>query len=75
MPQLHLYVPESLAEAIRRRADAVGLSISSYLGQLVRREVEGGWPDGWFDEVVGGWKGGPLERPEQGSCELRDEFD
>ena len=75
MPQLHVYVPKSLAEAVRRRAEAVGVSISSYLGQLVRREVGAGWPDGWFDEVVGGWKGQPVERPEQGNLERRDELD
>ncbi len=75
MPQLHVYVPKDVAEAVRRRADAIGVSISSYLGQLVRREVGGGWPEGWFDEVVGGWKGDPMQRPEQGTYELRDELD
>jgi hypothetical protein len=24
------------------------------------------WPEGFFEEVVGGWKGEPLERPDQG---------
>lgn len=75
MPQLHVYVPKSLAEEVRRRAQALGISVSRYLGQLVRREVASEWPEGWFDEVVGGWKGEPLERPAQGRHETRDPLD
>ncbi len=25
-----------------------------------------GWPAGFFEEVIGGWVGEPLERPDQG---------
>ena len=75
MPQLHVYVPKNLAEEVRRRAEALGISISRYLGQSVRREVGGEWPEGWFDDVVGGWKGAPLERPAQGRVETRDTLD
>ena len=35
-------------------------------------EVAGEWPEGFFEEVVGGWKGEPLDRPEQGQAERRD---
>jgi len=75
MSQLHVYVPKSLEEEVRRRAKALGVSVSRYLGQLVRREVGSEWPVGWFDEVVGAWKGEPLERPDQGRYETRDELD
>jgi hypothetical protein len=70
--QLHVYVPDALGDAIRRRADAAGVSVSRYLGDLLAREVGAGWPDGFFERVVGGWQGSPLERPEQGEIERRD---
>ena len=69
--QLHLYVPEKVAKELRRRAGAQGLSVSRYLGQLARHEASDGWPEGYFDEVVGGWSGG-LERPPQGAFEKRE---
>jgi len=54
MPQLHLYVPKEIAREIARRAQSRGLSVSRFLADLVRREVAGGWPEGYFDEVAGG---------------------
>jgi len=72
MPQLHLYVPDDLAQAIHRRAEQRGLSVSRYLADVVQREVGRGWPTGFFDEVVGGWQGDPLERPPQGKLESRE---
>jgi hypothetical protein len=27
------------------------------------------WPEGFFERVVGGWQGEPLERPDQGRFE------
>ena len=74
MPQLHLYVPKEIALEIARRAQSRGLSVSRFLADLVRREVAGGWPEGYFDEVAGGWVGEPLERPNQGVYELREEL-
>ena len=62
MPQLHLYATESLSRRIREKAEASGLSVSRYLAQLVQKEISEQWPPGFFDEVVGGWKGDRLER-------------
>ncbi len=31
-----------------------------------------GWMPGFFEEVIGGWVGEPLERPEQGESEIRE---
>ncbi|MES1026608.1 hypothetical protein ABN584_27320 [Gloeocapsa sp. BRSZ] len=31
-----------------------------------------GWNPGFFEEVIGGWVGEPLERPEQGEYETRE---
>lgn len=66
MPQLHLYVPDEVAEAAKVRAKAAGKSLSSYLADLVVSEVAGEWPADFFEEVVGGWKGEPLQRGKQG---------
>jgi hypothetical protein len=72
MPQLHLFFPVEVAETAKARAKAAGKSLSSYLADLVVNEVAGEWPEGFFEEVVGGWKGEPLVRPKQGRAERRD---
>lgn len=33
-----------------------------------------GWMPGFFEEVIGGWLGEPLERPEQGEYEIREQI-
>lgn len=72
VPQLHLYVPEKTAEALRRRARERGKSLSGYLAEIVVREVdEERWPEGFFDEVLGSWEG-EIERPAQGNYETRE---
>lgn len=71
MPQLHLYVTDDEAEVVKNRAEASGKSVSAFLADLVRREVAGDWPEGFFDRVAGGWKGDPLKRPKQGRPEKR----
>jgi len=72
VPQLHLYVPDEVASLVRQRARARKMTVSGYLADLVRREVASGWPEDFFDEVVGGWAGKPLRRPAQGRFERRD---
>jgi hypothetical protein len=74
MPQLHFYVPEETAERIRQEVQAAGLSISQYLATLVKREIHSTRPEGFFEEVVGGWQGEPLQRGEQGHYEARDQL-
>ncbi len=75
MPQLHFYVPNELAERIIKEAAASQMSVSGYLAALVKREMAPDWPESYFEEVVGGWQGEPLERPSQGEYELRDSLD
>jgi hypothetical protein len=41
-------------------------------GCRVELDVVNEWPKGFFEKVVGGWQGDPLERPEQGHAERRD---
>lgn len=72
MPQLHVYVSEDLAQEARRRAEAEGLSVSRYLARLLQRQLGSGWPEGYFDRVVGSWQGDPLERAPQEEAETRD---
>lgn len=72
MPQLHLYVPDELAERIQHEAQAAHVSVSRYLSELVSRTVVLDWPDGFFDEVVGGWQGEMLTRSPQGVVERRE---
>jgi hypothetical protein len=74
MAQLHFYIPRELEERVRERAKARGISVSRYLAQIVRRHVECGWPEDFFQDVVGGWKGRPLKRVEQGKLEVREEL-
>jgi class 3 adenylate cyclase len=72
MPQLHTYVPKNLAARVAARAKARGVAVSRYLADLIRRDVELGWPDDFFDRVAGGWKGAPLRRAPQGRPEDRE---
>jgi hypothetical protein len=72
MPQLHLYIPDDLAESIQRKAQSANLSVSRYLAELVQREMAIDWPPGYFEDVVGRWQGATLERPPQGEFEQRD---
>lgn len=72
MPQLHLYVPDETAELLKSKARERGMSVSGYLAEVVGREVGGGdWPEGFFEEVLGGWEG-ELERSAQGEYEERE---
>jgi len=72
MPQLHTYLPARLAARVAAKAKARGVPVSRYLATLIRNDVDGSWPPGYFAEVVGGWKGRPLKRPRQGDVEERE---
>jgi len=74
MPQLHVYVPEKVASIVRKRAEERGMSVSGYLAELVTSQVASDWPEDYFDQVVGGWKGQPIRRPPQRSFESREEL-
>lgn len=72
MPQLHLYVPDETAELLKSKARERGISVSGYLAELVSQDMPGaGWPEGFFEEVLGGWAG-ELERPPQGEYDIRE---
>lgn len=74
MTRLQVDIPDEVAKRLRRRAEALGLSISEYLGELVDADAEDEWPEAFFEEVAGGWRGTNLERPDQGELEERADF-
>ncbi len=73
MPQLHCYVPEKVAAQFQQKAKQAHLSVSKYLAKLIKNEIASQWPEGYFD-LFGSWEGDPLERPEQGIYEKREEL-
>ena len=75
MAQLHLYLPDDVAEEVKQRAKSRGLTVSAYLAEVVRSQMTDQWPKDFFSKVVGGWVGKPLERPEQPPYERREDID
>lgn len=74
MAQLHFYLPDSLAEKLKVKAEKAHLSVSKYMAELAKRELENEWPEGYF-ELFGTWQGEELKRPDQLSFENRESFD
>lgn len=71
MAQMHFYVPDAFAKEIKKRARDARLPVSRYLGELVKREIGTGWPEDYFEHVIGGWQGEPLRREFEGKFERR----
>ena len=74
MTHLDLEIPDDVASKLRARAEKLGLSVPRYVAEIVRRDVAAGWPPRFFEDVVGGWQGKPLDRPPQDELETRDEL-
>ena len=74
MAQLHFYIPDSVADKVKVKAEHAHLSVSKYLAELVKREVANQWPEGYFDSF-GQWEGEPLQRPTQDAFEQRETLD
>jgi len=74
MSRLHYDVPDELAQKLKEKAESVNMSVSRYLAQLIKRDIQDQWPKDYFD-CFGGWRGDHLERPEQGEYEQRMSFD
>ena len=53
MPQLHCYVPETVAQQLQQQAAQLGMSVSGYLAALVKRDVDAGWPQGYEAALFG----------------------
>lgn len=72
MPQLHFYVPQTVADRIRQQAAASGLSVSQYVAEIVKKELHPKWPQDYLEDVVGGWQGDRLRREYEGRFEERE---
>jgi len=57
VPQLHLYVSDDVAIALRERARERGTSLSKLLAEIVTRDARRAWPEGWLESVAGVWTG------------------
>lgn len=76
MPQLHLYVPETTARLLRKKAEEKSVSLSGYLAEIVTSSLESDerrWPEGFFEGAIGGWEG-ELRRSPQGLYEDRGDL-
>lgn len=71
MPQLHCYVPESLAKKVQEKASQVHLSSSKYLVMLIKKDIGQQWPESYFD-LYGSCEGEAIERPDQREIEVRE---
>ena len=75
MAQLHFYIPDSVADTVKIKAEHANLSVSKYLAELVKREVANQWPEKYFDKF-GQWeREEPLQRPTQEAIEQRETLD
>jgi hypothetical protein len=72
MAQLHLYVPDDVAERLRAQAEHQGLSLSKYLAELVTKAVDKGWPAGYFERLAGAWADERFDEPEELPYDRRD---
>jgi hypothetical protein len=69
-----LYVPDTTAELLKRRAEERGLTLSKYLAEVVGKEAGNQeWPKGFFEDALGAWEG-KLQRPPQGVYEEREDI-
>ena len=72
MAQIHCYIPDNIAEKLKKKAKKNHLPTSKYLAKLIKNDVASSWPEGYFEQVFGQWEGKPLQRPAQGELETRD---
>jgi uncharacterized protein YllA (UPF0747 family) len=75
MPQLRFTVSEEIATKLRKKAAERNWNLSKYIAEIVKKEVDvDGWPEGYFEQVVGSWKGQGIEEPEDLPLQERDFF-
>lgn len=62
---LHLDLPLGITD--------IELEVTVTVKPLTFVTQKRGWMPGFFEEVIGGWAGEPLKRPEQGEFETREQ--
>jgi hypothetical protein len=67
---LHLDVPSGMAET----EVEVTIILQPVTQQPSGQSDDLGWPPGFFENVIGGWQGGPLRREDEGAYETREEL-
>ena len=70
MQLLHCDVSDALAEQLKHKAEEAQVSVSEYLAELIKKDVNSDWPEDFF-ELFGAWEGEQLSCGEQGSYEQR----
>jgi len=55
--QLNLYVPDDLADQLKRAARRAGLPLSRYIRSLLETGTEEKWPAGFFERTCGFLRG------------------
>ena len=67
---------ETLHEAIEHLPENTLPDLAQFIAflqfKVEQSTSKSSWPAGFFENVIGGWQGEPLERPEQGVFEERD---
>lgn len=71
MAQLHCYLPDEQAESLRQRAERADMSVSRYLAELARKDLESNWPENYFERLFERDDIAPIERGAQGDFEVR----
>ena len=72
MAQLNFYVPAAVEKGIRQQAKARGKSISSYLAEVMKKQIrQDRWQKDFFRKVVAGWQG-DFPKIERSLPEARD---
>lgn len=59
MGQINFYVPANIEEKIKTSAKKKRQSVSEFVAEVIKREMglRSGWPEGYFQEVIGSWEG------------------
>lgn len=73
MPQLHCYVPDTIAQQVKNKAKHAHVPVSQYLALLLKKDIKNEWPEHYFD-IFGSFANDPLKRPDQGELEIRDKL-
>ncbi|MCA1777965.1 MAG: hypothetical protein LC637_00875 [Xanthomonadaceae bacterium] len=71
MAQLHCYLPDDQAESFRRRAERANMSVSRYLAELARKDMQSSWPENYFEQLFERDDIAPIERGAQGDFGVR----
>lgn len=68
MPQLAIYIDDTLSRKLTKAIKESGKSRSKWVADLIKAKLEDEWPDGFF-ELAGSWEGG--DTPEEILAQIR----